>query len=372
MSARRSRVTRSTISTIWLPGVALCMGLAACDMTGGKVRAKALAQEAAERAAADSATRAAAAGGGKHEPLDMVVRTTVVTQTHGMRSEIRWALSPDRSAILAIEDPSGAENDPVPNGFVFARDGWGVRHEERVWDVAPSPDWRWLAYGVAYTVNGRGDSVSVTDWRDVAHRSGVSATALASGSFPSSGMSMSRSYAQPVLEDIATYTAAQEPPEGTKVRRLSFPGGWRVRWAADGSVVAYGGNPAHATDDSDSPTWTTVRPQHGITVGENIEDPSYSPAQWVEGPRLEAGASANLAAATLHAESYDIESRDGVIQLVMNAAGGKPLSKRVMEGTVLAATRSGRYVLALVPRRSAQAGEIANELVLLELVPRRS
>ncbi|HET7458056.1 MAG TPA: hypothetical protein VFJ74_10400, partial [Gemmatimonadaceae bacterium] len=45
--------------------------------------------------------------------------------THGMAARVRWKLSPDRCAVLVVEDPAGVENDPIPNGFLFAAEREG-------------------------------------------------------------------------------------------------------------------------------------------------------------------------------------------------------------------------------------------------------
>jgi len=36
-----------------------------------------------------------------------------------MMSRIKWMLSGDSSAILAVVDPSGVENEAIPNGFFY-------------------------------------------------------------------------------------------------------------------------------------------------------------------------------------------------------------------------------------------------------------
>src|SRR5689334_1506987 len=62
--------------------------------------------------------------------------TPVNTGTHGMSARVRWTLSSDRRAVLVEEDPRAIENDPVPNGFVFAREDAGLIQRDSVWDAA--------------------------------------------------------------------------------------------------------------------------------------------------------------------------------------------------------------------------------------------
>ena len=50
----------------------------------------------------------------------VITVTPVNRGTTGMAERVMWALSPDRKAILVVVDPGGVENEPVPNGFLFA------------------------------------------------------------------------------------------------------------------------------------------------------------------------------------------------------------------------------------------------------------
>ena len=36
--------------------------------------------------------------------------------TRGMSARVRWALAPDSSALIVVEDPAGVENEAVPDG----------------------------------------------------------------------------------------------------------------------------------------------------------------------------------------------------------------------------------------------------------------
>jgi hypothetical protein len=88
--------------------------------------------------------------------LAPVVTVTPVNRgTHGMAERVLWAFSPDRKAVLVVADPVGVENEPVPNGFFFGDEARGFQTQiDSVWDVAPSPDWKWIGFGRAYTVVG--------------------------------------------------------------------------------------------------------------------------------------------------------------------------------------------------------------------------
>src|SRR5712671_7016798 len=85
----------------------------------------------------------------------VVTVTPVNRGAQGMAERVLWTFSPDRKSVLVIADPGGVENEPVPNGFFFGDEARGVQTQmDSVWDVAPSPDWKWLGFGRAYSVIG--------------------------------------------------------------------------------------------------------------------------------------------------------------------------------------------------------------------------
>lgn len=306
---------------------------------------------------------------------DVAVRVIhVESSAHsGMVARVKWALSPDRTAMLVMADPSGVELDPVPNQFVFVREGGGkggaIHREGAVWDVAPSPDWARLAYGRAYLfLPQRGDSISLGQWRTAARRLGLDAALLASGSFPASGMSMARGFARPVLADVSR--AEQAGAADASPLPLDRAGGWRVRWLGD-TLVAFGANPARAVDDAPSPRWTVVNARTGAVVREQVDTMSLARVAWVQGPLLDVGAPVDLQASrAVDTERYRFESHGGVLSV--SAAGGEPGAARVIgPGLPLAATRTGRYLAAIVPRQHPREYERPNELVVLEITPRQ-
>ncbi|HEU4641010.1 MAG TPA: hypothetical protein VFS44_01055 [Gemmatimonadaceae bacterium] len=278
----------------------------------------------------------------------------------GMTARVRWALSPDSSAILLMEDPAGVEMDPVPNAFILAREGWGTVRDDAAWDVAPSPDWRWLAWGRAYLVMpANGDSVSDSAWRSLAGVVGLDASLLERGSFPASGMSMARGFARPVVASIAEGAA----PAGT-ARALDLAGGWRVRWSGD-TLAAFGARPVRAVDDAAPVSWTLVDPRTGRDAIEARDSAALSQVAWTEGPLLDIAVPLDLRAPrTIVTSRWRFESRDGVLA-VAPAAGGA--SRAIGPALPLAATRSGTYLAALVPRRNAEEHDRTEELVMLEL-----
>jgi hypothetical protein len=130
--------------------------------------------------------------------LAPVVTVTPVNRgTHGMAERVLWAFSPDSKAVLVVADPGGVENEPVPNGFFFGDEARGFQTQmDSVWDVAPSPDWKWIGFGRAYTVVA-GGGTGTDLLTDVSRRTSIDTATLRAGSFPASGMSLARAVAQP-------------------------------------------------------------------------------------------------------------------------------------------------------------------------------
>jgi hypothetical protein len=278
----------------------------------------------------------------------------------GMTARVRWALSPDSSAILLEEDPAGEEMDPVPNAFVLAREGWGTVRDDAAWDVAPSPDWRWLAWGRAYVVMPKsGDSVSDAEWRSLGGAVGLDASLLERGSFPASGMSMARGFARPVVASIAPGSAAVGAAHA-----LDLAGGWRVRWSGD-TLAAFGRRPARAVDDAAATSWRLVDPRTGRDAIDAPDSAALSRLAWTSGPVLDIAVPVDLRVPrTIVTSRWRFESRDGVLA-VAPAAGGA--ARAIGPALPLAATRSGTYLAALVPRRNAEEHDRGEELVMLEL-----
>src|SRR2546423_3510829 len=101
----------------------------------------------------DSSKKVSTADTTQHAPV--VTVTPVNRGTAGMAQRVLWAFSPDHKAVLVVADPGGVENEPVANAFFFGDEARGFQTQmDSVWDVAPSPDWKWLRVGRAITILG--------------------------------------------------------------------------------------------------------------------------------------------------------------------------------------------------------------------------
>lgn len=304
----------------------------------------------------------------------VVTVTPVNHGTHGMAEEVRWMFSPDRKAVLVVADPAGVENEPVPDAFFFGDETRGFQTQmDSVWDVAPSPDWKWLGFSRAYTVVGGGGSGSEL-LSDAARRTSIDTATLRAGSFPASGMSMSRAIAQAGVIRIPDNPRAQASADSAAPRLFPVALGWRVRWTTEGSTLALGNNPASARDDAESETWAALDPVTGMLHGSLPSNAKLADLKFTRGPTLDPSLPIDLTQSpSIPIQRGDrrltIESRRGVITIADPPTAGATGAERVVgAGVALAATAGGRYILALAPRSHAAPGEPAVEPVVYTVI----
>lgn len=275
--------------------------------------------------------------------------------THGMSARTRWVLSRDRRSLLLVEDPVGVEAEAIPNGFIFASDRGSVLvQRDSVWDVAPSPDWRRLAYGKAYILAvSEGEEVRPATWQRVATSVRLPMDSVRRNAFMTSGMVPAYGFAQPVVLDVSARAANASMTQGGTTLRIA--GGWRVRWADDGEILAVGAKPERVQDDSPSPSWLGVDPLTGV-VGTPLEEDALDPLTWIEGPVIDISVKLDLRETrSLAIDDGTLESRGGWVRLDGRIIG---------PGLVVAATRSGEFIAALAPRATARQYEAAVEPVI--------
>jgi hypothetical protein len=302
-----------------------------------------------------------------------VSATSVNEGTYGMRSRVRWILSPDSSAILVMVDPVSIENDPLPNAFFFGSETRNFQTRmDNVWDVAPAPDWQSLAFSRAHILRAPGDdSIPATDWIALARATGMDTATLIQGSFPASGMTTMRAIAQPGIIRVPTDIRAPGAADAAVPKMFPIPRGWQVRWTTDGSTIALGNNPAKAEDNASSESWAALDPKtnayHGtLPAGARLVVP-----RWTNGPVLESAVPVDMEGGkplvvAAGKRMFSIESQRGVITARETTPGVNPGATpfTIGSGRALIATRGGRYILALAPRRNAVANEIPVEAVV--------
>jgi hypothetical protein len=290
-----------------------------------------------------------------------------------MASRLKWLLSPDSSAILAMVDPVGVENEALPNGFFYGSESRNFHTRmDSVWDVSPSPDWGKIAFSRAYVLNPREqDSIPATMWQDVARRTGMDTTTVRLGSFASSGMSMARAIAQPGTITVPADARATGAADDATPKMYPIALGWRVRWTADGNLIALGGSPARVQDDEPSETWASLDPATGAFHGSLPASAKIVVPRWVEGAVLDISVPVDLQSApairvSSGGRNFSIESARGVITAREITVGSDSSSRTysIGSGKAVAATRGGRYILALAPRAKAEAYEVPVEAIV--------
>ncbi|MEO8194545.1 MAG: hypothetical protein ABI681_11905 [Gemmatimonadales bacterium] len=301
-----------------------------------------------------------------------VVTSVRVNQgTYGMASRVKWMISPDSSAIIAVVDPVGVENEAVPDGFFYGSESRNFQTRmDSVWDVAPSPDWAAIAFSRAYVVNpGGADSIPPAMWQDLARRTGMDTATVRTGSFASSGMSMARAIAQPGIIRVPADSRSISASDDAVPRMYPVTLGWRLRWTADGGMVALGNSPARAEDNESSETWAALDAKTGafhgtLPAGEKLVAP-----KWINGPTLDISVPVDLQGAPSRnvksgGRTFSIESARGVITAREIGADTLSRSYPIGSGKLLAATKGGRYLLAIAPRANAVAHEVPVEAVV--------
>ena len=303
----------------------------------------------------------------------VVTSVTVNHGTYGMASKLKWLLASDSSAIIAVVDPVGVENEAIPNAFFYGSESRNFQARmDSVWDVAPSPDWGSIAFSRARTLmNGGEDSIPSSMWQDLSRRTGIDTTTLRTGSFPTSGMSAARGVAQPGVIQIPSDTRAAGATDAAAAKMYPVALGWHVRWTPDGATVALGNSPAKAQDNEESETWAALDPKTGAFHGTLPADAKLVVPRWTTGPVLDISVPIDMQGSpairiTAGTRMMSIESVNGVITAheIGTASDSTARTYTIGSGKALAATKGGRYILALAPRARPVANEIPVEPVV--------
>jgi hypothetical protein len=283
--------------------------------------------------------------------------------TRGMSARVRWALAPDSSALIVVEDPAGVENEAVPNGVLFASERTGrTWRMDSVWSASPSPDWTRVAVGRGAVLGGGEQQVvAPSRWRE-AERSlnavagpqpAITADSLRAHSYPVSGMAVVEGTAATFVADVAR--DVRDAP----IRFVSLDG-WRVRWSCDGHDVLIGVRPERVQDDAPAKTTRRVAVEGGPPGTTRAADP----VPWVDGPTLDISVAIARDARTLRARARVIEGNGNRIIVRDSSASGWSAPRDAGPGVPLAATRNGHFVLAIAPRPDAKRYESPDHAVV--------
>lgn len=274
----------------------------------------------------------------------------------GMAARVRWALSPDRRAIIVMEDPASVENEPFPNGFVLAREsttGIDVVQMDSVWDATPSPDWSSAAFGRAHRVSaGERDSLTTAQWDSLAADAGMPVADVRRGAFPASGMAVMVGLAQPGIVRL---------PNGA-ARVWPVAAGWRMAWSRDGGRIAAGTAPApRVDDDAEAARWVAIDTATGMPRGELPPDFERFAPGWIDGPVIDISVPHDTTERViLRIDGGTVESANN--RITRNGA-------EIGRGIALATTHRGRAIVALAPDPQAREYEPKERLVVYLVEP---
>ena len=292
--------------------------------------------------------------------------TPVNHGAHGMSARVRWSLSADRRTVLVVEDPRGVENDPVPNGFVFAREDAALVQRDSVWDVAASPDWRRVAYGRAYTTRAaETDSVPPSEWHRLAGSVGLMESIVRKNAFPTSGMVTAYGAARPFVIEPGAPVDTASRNDGLQIAE-----GWRIAWTTDGSRLAIGSPPEMIADDGPPRRWRLVDPATGAARGSGDNASLYQP-RWVQGPNLDLSTSVDMKQRrAFRSGDVDIESEDGWIRIYARDGPRLKAPRIIGPGIALTATANGQFIVAIAPDPLAKSYDPPNALIVYHLLRR--
>jgi hypothetical protein len=298
----------------------------------------------------------------------LAVRVTRVNGgTHGMSAHVRWVLSPDRRSVLVVEDPTAVENEPLPNGFAMATEGSPLIQRDSVWDVAPSPDWKHVAYARAYTTTpSETDSLPPSEWHRLAGRVGLLESTVRENVFPTSGMVVAYGAARPYVVDAAS------PAAGDTASDVGLPivEGWRLAWTTGGARLAIGAPPEIMSDDGLASRWRLVDPATGAPRGDAQPDALVS-LQWTEGPVLDVSTPIDMQQRrAFRLVNGDVESEGGWIRVFARDDSRLREPRIVGPGVALTTTATGEFIVAIAPDPNAKSYEPPNHLVVYQILRR--
>jgi hypothetical protein len=294
----------------------------------------------------------------------LVGRQEVNRGARGMASRLHWTISPDSSALLVVDDPAGVENEPMLNWAVFGSErSHTMFTRDSLWSIEPSPDWSYLAYSRGALLGGgseqrvgpaRWDSVA-SEWRRQSHADPrITGDSLRAHVFPASGMAVVEGVAATFVVDVGSNAATT----------FAGFGGWRVRWSCDGGDLLLGDPPRRVQDDAPS------EGEHRVSANsaELTNAPATSAAPWTEGPTLDVSTRVARGSSTpLVVRGRVISERKGRVIVRQRGPDGAETTRDIGPGIPLAATRGGRYVLAIGPRPGAKPHESPEQAIVYRI-----
>jgi hypothetical protein len=254
---------------------------------------------------------------------------------------LRWTAQPDSCGLVVVSRRGGNVAEPRDNAVLVA-EWFGSAQFGDVWDIAPSPNWNWIAYGQALRIAAPRDIDTAA-----AGTKTPRAELLARVKRTPNGVEY---LAIPVIESLLDPCSGDECPLDAASPTL---GGARVGWNEDGSVVL-------VADSEKSPRWTAVSPATREPLARSIITPAR--LNWASHAisELVSGGHRTISGGG----EYRFSIRHDSIFVDGPSRSGPNDTRFVGSGIPVAATRHGHYLLAL--RREKQEWRaVIYEFVLL-------
>ena len=276
-------------------------------------------------------------------PLHTTIEAPVV--------RLLWLQSASKRGMIVVRDAAGAGGEAVPNAFVLVSEaGMFTTQSDSVWDVEPSPNWRWVAFSRAHVLPADGGTVSDAQWSALSTATTANADSLRQSAFPLNAMRSAYGVALTYLVNLPWPNTELGPP------RLLGPLGWRLQWTATRNRLMIGGNPTVAREGEMSSTAFFINAANGRRVPATAMAPVMREERWGLAMRLDPGRPLDLEIPRVFAtEAGNVESRDGWVRL---------RGKIIGPGALIAPTRMARYIAVLLrdPDLSTSARIVVYEI----------
>lgn len=258
---------------------------------------------------------------------------------------LRWLAQPDTCGLLIVSRKATRDTLEPRDNAVLVAEWFGSARFGDVWDIAPAPQWDWIAYGQARRVRSESDIDTVAA-QTKTPRDEVTARAIRA----SNG---ARWLAIPVIEPLLDSCSGDDCP--LNAASLVF-GGRHVGWnrTGDAALVA-GDNP---------PRWVALDPS--TREPRQTDDSVVVPLDWKSRSIQDMVANPTV---TLSSQPYRFVGRDDSIFVEGPDRTGRPTTRVVGRGIPVAATRNGQYLLA-VRRDDREWRALVYEFVLFHAMMR--
>jgi hypothetical protein len=236
---------------------------------------------------------------------------------------IRWTAPADSCVLLILSRQTATATVRSDDSFIVG-EWFGTTGFGNVVDIAPAPDWRWMAYGRLQRVVTDADADSLAAMVH-ASRSDVLSSAV-------SQPDGTRLVVIPVIERLVDGCSGDACDLEAASPAL---GGWRVGWTSGGDALVAG--------QEMPPHWVTLDPETRQPVKREAREPL--PVRWISRSLTQVAAA--RAPVRSPSGAYAFVSENDSIVVTGPDRQGRVVTRFVGLGTPVTSTRNGQYLLAV-------------------------